>query len=162
MMMRMILMIRIMIMFDCYGIGNNDNESDDSVHDDDDDNDGARLLHADALISTLLCVVVLAAMAVVGLLVYTGFLCLRGGPLPSILVSNTSDGFLQFKKVSAECYKKCVYILIGGGGFGESSVYTRTFIVSNIFCLTQTKSEDVSSAELLNSSPVALRVTAAQ
>lgn len=30
------MMIRIMIMYDCYGIGNNDNESDDSVHDDDD------------------------------------------------------------------------------------------------------------------------------
>lgn len=87
-------------MYDCYGIGNNDNESDDSVHDDDDD---ALLLHADVLISTLLCVMVLAAVATVGLLVYTGFLCFRGLPLPSILVSNTSDGFPQFKKVSAEC-----------------------------------------------------------
>lgn len=89
-------------MYDCYGIGNNDNESDDSVHDDDDD-DGARLLRADVLIATLLCVMVFAAMAIVGLLVYTGFLCLRGRPLPSILVSNTPDGFPQFKKVSAEC-----------------------------------------------------------
>lgn len=34
--MRMILMIRIMIIRDCHGIGSNDNESDDSVRDDDD------------------------------------------------------------------------------------------------------------------------------